>query len=86
MGEKMKSMYYFTADWCNPCQRTKPFAEELIRDGANIKFIDADSETEMVKNFKILSVPTYILIEDGREINRMNGAKTKQELEDFLNG
>ena len=79
-------MYYFTADWCNPCQRTKPFAEELIRDGANIKFIDADSETEMVKNFKILSVPTYILIEDGREINRMNGAKTKQELEDFLNG
>lgn len=82
----MKSMYYFTADWCNPCQRTKPFAEELIRDGANIKFIDADSETEMVKNFKILSVPTYILIEDGREINRMNGAKTKQELEDFLNG
>jgi len=86
MGEKMRSMYYFTADWCNPCQRTKPFAEELIRDGANIKFIDADSEPEMVKNFKVLSVPTYILIEDGKEIKRTNGAKTKQELEDFLNG
>jgi thioredoxin 1 len=82
----VKHILYFTADWCNPCQRTKPFAEELISEGANIKFIDADSETEMVKNFKIMSIPTFIVIEDGKEVARANGAKTKQELKDLLDG
>lgn len=81
----MKHVLYFTADWCNPCKRTKPFAEELISEGYNIKFIDADSELDMIKNFKILSIPTFILIEDEQEINRMNGAKTKEQLLDFLN-
>ena len=81
----MNHMLYFTADWCNPCKRTKPFADELISEGANIKFIDADAEPDMVKNFKILSVPTFILIKDGQEVARMNGAKTKEQLQDFLN-
>ena len=79
-------MLYFTADWCNPCKRTKPFADELISEGANIKFIDADAEPDMVKNFKVLSVPTFILIKNGEEVNRMNGAKTKKQLLEFLNG
>lgn len=81
----MKHLLYFTADWCNPCQRTKPFAEELISEGANIKFIDADFELDMVKNFKIMSIPTFVLIENGIEIARANGAKTKEELFRFLN-
>jgi thioredoxin 1 len=82
----VKHVLYFTADWCNPCQRTKPHAEELIAEGANIKFVDADDEPDMVKNFKVLSIPTFVLIEDGKEIKRMNGAKTKEQLQEFLNG
>ena len=80
----MNVILYFTADWCNPCQRTKPFAEELIREGANIKFIDADSEIQMVKNFKVLSVPTYIVLKNGKEVHRANGAKTRQQLEELI--
>jgi thioredoxin 1 len=81
----MNTVLYFTADWCNPCQRTKPFAEELVRDGANIKFIDVDSEIEMVKTFKILSVPTYIILKNEQEVHRANGAKTKEQLRNLLN-
>lgn len=74
---------YFTAEWCNPCQRTKPIAEELKRDGViDFMFVDADSEFELIKKFNIKSVPTYILIKDGVEVKRMVGAKTKN---DFLN-
>jgi thioredoxin 1 len=80
----MKHMLYFTAEWCNPCARTRPFAEELASDGYSIKFIDADSEVDMIKNFDIKSIPTFILIEDNVETKRMNGAKTKQELIDFI--
>lgn len=81
----MKHVLYFTADWCNPCQRTKPIAEELKRDGViDFQFIDADSEMELVKKFEIKSIPTYILMQDGKEIKRMNGAKTRDQLLEFV--
>lgn len=82
----MSHVLYFTADWCNPCQRTKPIAEELKRDGiVDFVFVDADTEIELLKKFEIKSVPTYILIKDGIEVKRMNGAKTRQEFLDFIN-
>ena len=82
----MKKVFYFTADWCNPCQRTKPIAEELKRDGIiDFQFIDADSEMELVKRFEIKSIPTYILIESGKEVKRMNGAKTREQFLEFVN-
>jgi thiol-disulfide isomerase/thioredoxin len=81
----VKHVFYFTADWCNPCQRTKPIAEELKRDGLiDFQFIDADSEMELVKKFEIKSIPTYILIENGKEVKRMNGAKTRNQFLEFI--
>ena len=83
----MSHVLYFTAEWCNPCQRTRPIAEELNREGlVDFLFVDADSELELVENFGIRSIPTYILLEDGKEVKRMNGAKTRQEFLDFVNG
>ena len=83
----MKHVLYFTAEWCNPCQRTRPIAEELKRDGLiDFIFVDADSEFELVEKFGIKSIPTYILIEDGRESKRMNGAKTRDQFLEFISG
>jgi thiol-disulfide isomerase/thioredoxin len=77
---------YFTADWCNPCQRTRPIADELKREGlVDFIFVDADTEIKLLEEFGIRSVPTYVLIEDGKEVKRMNGAKTRQEFLDFVN-
>jgi thiol-disulfide isomerase/thioredoxin len=77
---------YFTADWCNPCQRTRPIADELKRDGlVDFIFVDADTEIKLLEEFGIRSVPTYVLIKDGKEVKRMNGAKTRQEFLDFVN-
>jgi thiol-disulfide isomerase/thioredoxin len=81
----MKHILYFTADWCNPCQRTKPVAEELNSEGViRFQFIDVDTEMELVKRFEIKSVPTFILIEDGKEVARMNGAKNKDQFLEFI--
>jgi thiol-disulfide isomerase/thioredoxin len=81
----MRHVLYFTAEWCNPCQRTMPVAEELKREGlVDFLFIDADTELEMLENFGIKSVPTFILIEDGKEIGRMNGTKTREQFLDFV--
>lgn len=82
----MTHVLYFTADWCNPCQRTRPIADELKREGLiDFIFVDADTEIKLLEEFGIRSVPTYVLIEDGKEVKRMNGAKTRQEFLDFVN-
>jgi thiol-disulfide isomerase/thioredoxin len=81
----MSHVLYFTAEWCNPCQRTRPIAEELRKDGViDFIFVDADTEIELLEKFGIKSIPTYILLEDGREVKRMNGAKTRQDFLDFV--
>jgi thioredoxin 1 len=82
----VKQVYYFTADWCGPCKKVRPIVEELNRDQSEVKFqiIDVDSEGELARTFEVKSIPTFILIEDGQEIDRFTGAKTKKDLENFI--
>ncbi len=82
----MKQVYYFTADWCGPCKKVRPIVEELSRDQSEVKFqiIDVDSEGELTRKFEVRSIPTFILIENGQEVNRFTGAKTKKDLENFI--
>lgn len=84
----MRTVYYFTADWCQPCKRTRPIVEDLNRNQtiAGFQIIDVDDNPELVNNFNIRAVPTFILFEEGIEKNRITGGKTKEQLEDFING
>ena len=82
----MKTILYFTADWCQPCKKVKPIVEELNREYAPGMFqiIDVDIEKEMAKSFELKSVPTFILFENNNEINRLVGAQTRQSLLEFI--
>jgi thioredoxin 1 len=83
----MKHILYFTAEWCNPCKRVRPIVEELDRDNViKVQFIDSDNNVDLCKRFDIKAIPTFILIEDGNELRRINGAKTKDQLESFIHG
>ena len=63
-----------------------PIVEEINRESINkFKIVDVDSEMELVKKFEIRSVPTFILLKDGKEIKRITGAQTREQLEDFIN-
>jgi thioredoxin 1 len=83
----MKHVLYFTADWCNPCKKVRPIVEELNKEQIVAKFfiIDADIENEMVSDFGVKSVPTFVLISENKEVSRTTGAKTKEELISFIN-
>jgi thiol-disulfide isomerase/thioredoxin len=82
----MKSVLYFTADWCQPCKKVKPIVEELNREHVPGMFqiIDVDIAKEMAKSFELKSVPTFVLFENGNEVNRLIGAQTKQSLLEFI--
>ena len=82
----MNTVLYFTAEWCGPCKKTRPIVEEMKREGFEFQIIDADYEQLLVKRFGIKSVPTFILFENEKEINRTTGAKTRKELQSFING
>jgi thioredoxin-like negative regulator of GroEL len=81
----MKNVFYFTADWCQPCKKVKPVVEDMKKEGFQFQMVDADYEQLLVKRFEVRSIPTFILLEDGKEINRITGAKTREELENFIN-
>jgi thioredoxin 1 len=82
----MKTILYFTADWCQPCKKVKPIVEELNRESfpGIFQVIDVDIEKEMAQTFKIKSVPTFILFDEGEEVNRIIGAQSRQALLEFI--
>ena len=77
---------YFTADWCGPCKQTRPIVEELNREQIMAKFfiIDVDSEIEMTQDFGVRSIPTFIVMKDNKEVHRVTGAQTRQQLEELI--
>ena len=82
----MNTVLYFTAEWCNPCKKTRPLVEELNKDQSETSFyiIDVDIEMEMATDFGIKSVPTFVVMRDNTEVHRTTGAKTKQQLEELI--
>ena len=81
----MKTVFYFTADWCQPCKKVKPVVEAMKKEGFQFQIIDVDYEQLLAKQFQVKSIPTFILLEDGKELDRVTGAKTRTELENFIN-
>jgi len=82
----MRTILYFTADWCNPCKKVRPIVDELNREQTEVKFqiIDVDDEMEMARMWNVSSIPTFIVITYGTEKHRATGAQTKEQLEALM--
>ena len=81
----MKELFYYTANWCQPCQTLGPIMEEIARQipvrKQNVDYIDPAILTEA----KVRNVPTVILVENGQEVRRFNGVKSYNQIIDWLN-
>jgi thioredoxin-like negative regulator of GroEL len=80
----MKQAKYFSANWCGPCKAFKPIIEELMKEGQPIEILDIDEHPHIAAEYNILSVPTTIILEDDKELERFVGAKTKQFVKNRL--
>ena len=73
----------FSAEWCAPCKRLAPILEELaLQWEGKAKFfsVDADSNSELVSLFRIMSLPTLVIVKGGKEVHRLIGLQTKEKL------
>ena len=76
----------FYADWCGPCQMLSAeilaFAEE--NSGYKVCRLNVDESGELAQIYGILSIPTVVLIKNGREVDRFVGGREKSDIEDFV--
>ena len=69
----------FWAPWCGPCRMVLPIVEEIAEDRQDIKVgkINVDEEPELAAQFGVMSIPTLVVIKDGKIFNQAMGARPK---------
>ena len=71
----------FWAEWCEPCKAMEPFLQELAGDyGEQLKIVkvDIESNPNVTSNYKVLTIPTLIVLKNGQEVERINGRQSKE--------
>jgi thioredoxin 1 len=76
----------FYMEGCAPCRALSPIVDELAneREDVIVGKVNVDEEPELAKAFAVRSVPTIVLLKDGKLINRAGGLRRKAELLDLL--
>ena len=80
----MKQLLKFSAVWCGACKTLSNLMEDVDFGDIEIHNIDVDKQDRIAEMYNIRSLPTLILLEDGKEIKRKVGTMTLEELNQFV--
>ncbi len=83
----MVTLLDFYADWCGPCKMMDPILEDLKKElNGKVSFdkINVDEQTEKASQFGVMSIPTFVVMKDGKEVDRMVGYMPKDQFKKKL--
>ncbi|MBR5032698.1 MAG: thioredoxin [Treponema sp.] len=78
----------FWAPWCGPCKMLGPVVAEIAEEHDEIKVgkVNVDEESELAEQFGVMSIPTLVMMKEGKVVNSFTGFAPKESLENFING
>ena len=76
----------FYADWCGPCRMVSPIVDEIAEEREDILVgkINVDNEPELAQKFGVISIPTLVILKDGKVVNQSAGARPKAQILSLL--
>lgn len=76
----------FWASWCAPCRMVVPIVEEIASERRDIKVgkINVDEEPELANKFSIMSIPTLVVMKNGKIVQQVSGARPKNAILEML--
>ena len=72
----------FWAPWCGPCRMVAPLVDEIAKERSDIKVvkINVDEEQELAMQFGVMSIPTLVVMKNGKIVNQVTGARPKAQI------
>ena len=76
----------FWASWCAPCRMVVPIIEEIAGERPDIKVgkINVDEQPELASEFSIMSIPTLVVMKNGKIVQQVSGARPKNAILEML--
>ena len=72
----------FWAPWCAPCRMVSPALDEIARERPDIRVgkVNVDEEQELAIRYRVFSIPTLLVVKDGKVVNQAVGARSKNAI------
>ena len=87
-NSEKKVLLDFFASWCGPCRMVSPLVDRIAEEHPEylVAKIDVDREPELAQAFKVVSIPTLVVMENGQVLQRSVGALSKEKILKLLEG
>ena len=86
LQSEMSVLVDFYADWCGPCKMLAQIVDEIAQENDDIKVVkvNVDENPNIALDYKVMSIPTLVVIKGGKEVSRSVGVVDKKEILEML--